>query len=97
MLAAHVHMTPDILAVIVNCRRTEGLVCVEETPLWVPEVFWKDERLFDVVVSRNISEVNTQAHVDHKSTLLLLTCIGSAHASSTYASHKMTKPMAIMP
>lgn len=95
MLAAHVHKTPDILAVIVNCRRTEGLV--QETLLWVPEVFWKDERPFDVVVSRNISEVKTRAHVDHKSTLLLLTCIGPAHASPTYASHEMTKPMAIMP
>lgn len=89
MLAAHVHKTPDILDVVVLCR-AEDLNCGTVIGVWVPE-----EDPYDVSAARNISERETRVHIDPKVPLLLLTCIGPARASPTYASHKVTRPMAI--
>lgn len=97
MLAAHVHRTPDILTVIVLCRK-EDLDSGRVIGVWVSEVFCKGEDPFDISAVRNIPEQKTRACADPKSTL-----IASHRACSyitdipihRYASHKVTRPMVI--
>jgi len=69
MLAAHVHKTPDILTLVALCR-VEDLDSKRVFGVRVSEVFWEEEDPFDISAERNVSERETAANVDPKSTLI---------------------------